>query len=242
MNLIVSGVNVTISTFPFFALLACLYNNSIFRICGTSWIGNDKMLTAAHCVYDIPIENPLFRVNVYFDVQNPKLIYQNNSFQEFNQVTRIHTHENFSIFNFTHDIAILHLGSPIMRYKKINFPSIFSISNLTNLSIIGYGTNSEDDHSLHSLQSAQVHIVPQVYFIMDTDQTMMLATGIDDQQNVEDSCKGDSGGPLFFQDDGGHYWIYGITSWGIGCGLSNYPGVYTNITYFYNWIKNNFLE
>jgi len=32
-------------------------------------------------------------------------------------------------------------------------------------------------------------------------------------------------------------WILtGLSSYGFGCG-SNLPGVYTNITYFYRWIK-----
>ena len=47
----------------------------------------------------------------------------------------------------------------------------------------------------------------------------------------KDSCQGDSGGPLTC--DGMHC---GIASWGYGCGTAGYPGVYTETSYFVEWI------
>jgi len=31
----------------------------------------------------------------------------------------------------------------------------------------------------------------------------------------------------------------GIVSYGFGCGIIGYPGVYTNVYYFLDWIKDN---
>jgi secreted trypsin-like serine protease len=46
-----------------------------------------------------------------------------------------------------------------------------------------------------------------------------------------DSCQGDSGGPLFFKAAGSPGYIQvGITSWGIGCGATGFPGVYTRLS------------
>lgn len=49
--------------------------------------------------------------------------------------------------------------------------------------------------------------------------------------------QGDSGGPLMLND--GKWTQVGIVSWGIGCGKGQFPGVYTRVTSFMNWITKN---
>lgn len=51
-----------------------------------------------------------------------------------------------------------------------------------------------------------------------------------------DGCAGDSGGPLLYKFNG-RYQLLGLSSWGFGCGLTGYPGVYTYVSYYRNWIK-----
>ncbi|TCS41660.1 trypsin-like serine protease [Reinekea marinisedimentorum] len=54
----------------------------------------------------------------------------------------------------------------------------------------------------------------------------------------QDSCSGDSGGPLFYEDDGT---LLGIVSWGpFPCADSSLPyGVYTNVFNYIDWIIDN---
>lgn len=57
-----------------------------------------------------------------------------------------------------------------------------------------------------------------------------------------DACQGDSGGPLM---NGGvtgqeRYTLLGLVSFGPRtCGVSNFPGVYTRISAYMNWIMDN---
>ena len=57
----------------------------------------------------------------------------------------------------------------------------------------------------------------------------------------KDACSGDSGGPLICKN-GNNAVITGIVSWGIECALENYPGVYTRVPYFLQWIKKNMVS
>lgn len=46
---------------------------------------------------------------------------------------------------------------------------------------------------------------------------------------------GDSGGPLVCKESG-HYVLRGVTSWGDGCGLEKFPGVYARVTAASKWM------
>ena len=62
----------------------------------------------------------------------------------------------------------------------------------------------------------------------------MLCAGV--PEGGQDACQGDSGGPLIVYDND-QAWLAGIVSWGQGCGLADYPGVYTRVAKFDRWIR-----
>ena len=58
----------------------------------------------------------------------------------------------------------------------------------------------------------------------------------------EDTCQGDSGGPLIaaVKDEPTgeiRYTLFGVTSWGIGCGEQGHPGVYAEVADYIPFIQ-----
>ena len=51
-----------------------------------------------------------------------------------------------------------------------------------------------------------------------------------------DSCAGDSGGPLACKDEGGVWYVVGVTSWGVGCARKGLYGVYADVRAMRSWI------
>lgn len=58
----------------------------------------------------------------------------------------------------------------------------------------------------------------------------------------KDACQGDSGGPLMLarlEEEVYAYYQIGVVSYGFKCAEAGYPGVYSRVTSFINWIENN---
>lgn len=72
-----------------------------------------------------------------------------------------------------------------------------------------------------------------MYGELVTDQ-MICAEG-----PSRDSCQGDSGGPLVVRGEGedGADLEIGVVSWGYGCALDGYPGVYARVSEAFDWVR-----
>ena len=61
------------------------------------------------------------------------------------------------------------------------------------------------------------------------------------EQGGVDTCTGDSGGPLLcaaeHEKDDRRWYVYGITSFGEGCGERGKYGVYTKVSKYFDWIS-----
>lgn len=107
--------------------------------------------------------------------------------------------------------------------------------------ISGWGKRrNEASFGTDILHQAEVPVVPAEecrdsyddYYISDN----MLCAGFD--RGRVDSCSGDSGGPLLHKNErDGRWTVYGVTSFGDGCGETGKFGVYASVTSSLSWIK-----
>lgn len=75
-------------------------------------------------------------------------------------------------------------------------------------------------------------------FAAMSEQEQMCVGGI----IGEDSCGGDSGGPLMkvLSDEGPRYYLIGIVSFGAkACGASRTPAIYSRVAAYTTWILDN---
>ncbi|KAM5329700.1 testisin-like [Glossophaga mutica] len=147
-----------------------------------------------------------------------------------------------------YDIAMLRLSSAVTYNKYIQpicvLASSVDFQNRTDCWVTGWGDIQEDEElpSPYILQEVQVGIINTTMCNYLYSQSSfryniwgdMVCAG--DPQGDKDSCFGDSGGPLACERKGLWYQI-GIVSWGVGCGRPNRPGVYTNVSSHFDWIR-----
>ncbi|KAJ9579981.1 hypothetical protein L9F63_004364 [Diploptera punctata] len=107
--------------------------------------------------------------------------------------------------------------------------------------IIGFGETVEDNVSTIpcELQMADLQIFSNnncFKFSPEYSNDLIICAGV--LGGGVDSCQGDSGGPLQIIDRGA-YVLAGIVSYGFGCGKAGYPGIYTKVDCYLDWIKEN---
>ncbi|XP_023237211.1 transmembrane protease serine 9-like [Centruroides sculpturatus] len=207
-------------------------------VCGASIIDVNWALSAAHCfAYSKKPEDyhlTIGTINRYgiggVNVTLEKIII----------------HENYE--NLTNDIALLKTETielnnniqPIqLSTKKADSGTLATVS--------GFGTIFESAILFkEKLQLANLTILSneecQQWF-----NEMNVSVGIKeshlcagDRKGGKGACFGDSGGPLYIKHNNGVDSQYGVVSFGAGCARPNLPGVYANVSFFNDWIEENF--
>merc|ERR1711971_1022998 len=106
--------------------------------------------------------------------------------------------------------------------------------------VTGWGSLGEGNQIPAILQEANVTVIsnaacraaPQPY--KDGISEAMLCAAAPGK----DSCQGDSGGPLILLENS-RQTLVGVVSWGVGCALPEFPGVYSRVTVAMDWILEN---
>ncbi|KAG8201307.1 hypothetical protein JTE90_016788 [Oedothorax gibbosus] len=206
--------------------------------CGGVIINNWYILTAAHCILGIKISDLKVRLGE-FD------FHQRTDHQMDIPVSEIKRHALFVTLTFQHDIALLKLKRRIEYTKFIGSICLPKKEEgdftSTNATVVGWGTVSFGGAASPVLRKVTVPVwdnkkCDDTYVFERITDAFMCAGS---SENGEDACQGDSGGPLMSMNGDGRWSVIGIVSWGRRCGDPSYPGVYTRVTSYLDWIAEN---
>ncbi|XP_046819201.1 CLIP domain-containing serine protease 2-like [Vespa crabro] len=259
---IIGGKNANMGAYPWIARIGYIIVKSnpinfkgLDFICGGTLINKYNVVTAAHCVTNLPkwLKITDVRLGEYNTMTDPDCEkgYCAEPVQDI-KIKSINVHKDYNHPKFRNDIAIIRLDKPAI-YNEFVIPICMPHSDLLKkdytgemVEVAGWGIyDIETSKSSKLLQT----ITMPIQETRKCKEIFKTRATISDQQICVggvigiDSCRGDSGGPLMKVetiDELPKYYIIGIVSFGVqDCGATTSPGVYTKISHYIIWILDN---
>lgn len=241
-NRIIGGDETTIEIFPYTLRLQIGRTTGRIRsVCGAAIIGKEWGITAAHC-FDNP-ETDFDKIRVIAGTTDIKNL---STTAREHKVIEVIRHELYSGVNVESsigaDIAVIKVSPPFIFNNAIQpvklpergQPIKTNFATITGWGDIERGGPSSSILRFVTLPKIETETCRRKYLERDIKlKRGEICYGVNDGINIQDKCQGDSGGPLVNSDNQD----IGIISWGIACGTVGFPGIYTDIRLFRDWIK-----
>nr|AAV91016.1 hemolymph proteinase 18 [Manduca sexta] len=214
-------------------------------LCGGSVISDQFILTAAHCIFTNLLGPVRFAALGILQRSDPVELWQ------VYKIGGIVPHPQYKSPIKYHDIALLKTENKI-KFNENVLPACLFIegrvggseqAKATGWGALGHKQTAADvlqvvdlqkfsDEECGSTYRPYRHL-PQGY-----DSATQMCYGDKGKLNM-DTCEGDSGGPLQFQNSSllCIHIVAGVTSFGDACGFAGGAGMYTRVSYYIPWIE-----
>ncbi|XP_043272640.1 trypsin-2-like [Venturia canescens] len=232
---IVNGTKATLGQFPHQVSLRRSRSNGHF--CGGNIIAPEWILTAGHCMFNRDgIQIQPWTITV---VAGQVVLGPTKPESQKRAVEAILLHADFERDTLTNDVALLKLTNPLV----LNTPNVRAARFVkmpvpigTVCEVAGWGYLSEEkpwvsnDLMFVSLPTMNIEYCRELYKEEATIPDGAFCAGYD--EGLRDACLGDSGGGMVC---GG--FLAGVVSGGKGCAEPKFPGAYSDVYYFRDWIR-----
>lgn len=237
---IIGGQPAQAGEFPW--VVALINKNSGQQFCGGALIAEQWILTAAHCFFNKQNQQDTFAKDIQIRLGTVNVV--DGSGQTLD-VRRLINHPSYNLGQSNdNDIALLELATVAnVGLNTIGLIAVITPEEEATLAapgkqatIAGWGSTTTDGKTYsNTLNKIGIPLVSHQQCRQDgfTDN-MLCAGGV----AGEDSCSGDSGGPLFVPKDDRSFVQVGLSSFGPSpCAAANQYGVYTRVSRYRSWIN-----
>ncbi|CAL1279555.1 unnamed protein product [Larinioides sclopetarius] len=215
--------------------------------CGGVLLNHRYVLTAAHCIYQVPLSDVSIQLGV-FDIQDHSR--QESAPQTFSVIEKkIHPDFQYqSAHPDRYDVALLKLDRaarfhdtviPICLPRKDwdfqGWRGVITGWGKTDAGLGNrFGTRLLQKVDVPIISNSQCEDWHQEKGIDITISKEMMCAGY--EEGKKDACVGDSGGPLIVMVHG-RWVVAGLVSAGFGCAQAKQPGIYHRVPTTVDWIR-----
>lgn len=213
-------------------------------LCGGTILDDETVVTAAHCCDGY--QRKPHQVKGTIGDHNFHAMDLGEATFHAKSVT---VHPNYSRRTVVNDICIVKFSNMALSRRPIAAavclpPSAYHPPAGTKCWTAGWGYNDKGQVA-EKLQEVDLDLINDDK-CKRTENGAFLIPGsmfcAGSMNGGKDACQGDSGGPLICVDGRRQPVLTGVTSWGIGCGKANSPGVWTKVSSYIPWIRSHMMK